>query len=342
MTKSRLETLRFVSVLTSILVFAAGLCLILRASTFKTTWQSNTNFLANDRLRHATIGIVFGSLVTSFAMVGIVASFMKNYIMLVCYSICLGLLSLGMSFYAAVMYIHNSSDLGSTFVAVTASINNLQPMDLDLVQTKFHCCGIEKYTDYLRIWSLWDQNATYEAIRNFLHEPKQKSTVSTTVKNATTPEKLPETTQVTPTSTNATKHAVVHLGLNLEVRVQPRATRRTTKATTTPTISTTPTASATSTAQTSTTEESFEEFKAAFESSSSEDDVAEGKDIFDNSVDAATERTLNVGAIIIEEPGASFVMSVAGVDAGSTKTEDIFVEESTSGESPRGNLALKG
>lgn len=76
------------------------------------------------------------------------------------------------------LYTDGYSDYSPNHVRINAFIRGMSPIRLNLLQSTFHCCGIEKYTDYYLLWSIWAMNHTFL-------EPTAKTKKTVTPKTAT-------------------------------------------------------------------------------------------------------------------------------------------------------------
>lgn len=105
--------------------------------------------------KNATIGMIFGVVIVGVAVYGIVAVVLGGYVLLIIYTVVLIGVTIGMIVFEVLIILEVGNESGSAFSTLMGDINNFVPYELDSVQKNFQCCGIEKYTDYFRIWRAW-------------------------------------------------------------------------------------------------------------------------------------------------------------------------------------------
>lgn len=158
-----LPSLKVLAMVSSVLLLLIGIALVVRAATFSATWKRTAPTLSDAHLVNtAAVGLTFAVIVILLSLFAISATCIASYGMLIIYSAVMGLATLMMLVYGMVLWIeykHEGSHLANV---LATAVHSLTPEQLDPIQKKFHCCGIERYTDYLMIWSVWGENYTGE------------------------------------------------------------------------------------------------------------------------------------------------------------------------------------
>lgn len=192
-----IKTIRIISIFTSVLTFICGVILITYATKFGAIWTHYMDTLDyRQKNRPATIGIADALIVMILSIWSIltVVYVRQSCRAFKCYLLSTGVLIAFMVIYGLVVWIESRYPTSRIVVYLDARMRAFSVRQMNNVQSSFHCCGIEKYTDYIMVWHAWRENP--------LAETSETITYPTVFKIENSTEKPTETT------TNETKKKV--------------------------------------------------------------------------------------------------------------------------------------
>lgn len=108
-------------------------------------------FLISAHLFQVGSDVAFYMAIVTFliGVFGIIAISINCYGMLIVYFILLVLITLAMTTYGCLYYEEVRHDNGDAVRSLAVQLSAMTREQLISIQREFHCCGIDKYTDYL-------------------------------------------------------------------------------------------------------------------------------------------------------------------------------------------------
>lgn len=155
-----LTSLKTINYVFAALVMAAGMILLIAAITFRTKWQDGGHILGTLFTSSPDLAFGLGIVIIIIGFLGLLGVCLCKPKLLWLYVVLLVLLIPVLIVAGFYLYCDGYSDFSTNVIRVNSVMRSLSPVKLDTVQRIFHCCGIEKFTDYIILWGLWGMNSS--------------------------------------------------------------------------------------------------------------------------------------------------------------------------------------
>lgn len=152
------DTIKIISVVSSVLVLFCGLALTVKAGTFRDAWKTNMNYLDKQTAQYTTVGTVIGILIVFVTVFGITSIIFGGYVIVVIYVVFLINLAISLIFFELVLVREYQAE--SSLDSILNNFSSFKENEIYSIQERFQCCGINKYTDYLDSSKLWRKPKT--------------------------------------------------------------------------------------------------------------------------------------------------------------------------------------
>lgn len=152
MGKFGLQSIKILALVTAGVLFMFAVGLMVNSAINKAIWTDSASALGSRYTRGFDFCLGVAAVTVAIVIFGWMAIMCNGYGMLVVYLILLCVLTIvtiiGLIAFLIAPWTSNVQRLKS-------AIENLSPEQLNPLQRRFHCCGVEKYTDYFMIWKVW-------------------------------------------------------------------------------------------------------------------------------------------------------------------------------------------
>lgn len=157
MFKFGLVSLKTICYLMAALIVAGGVILLIATITFRTKWQ-NGNLLGQLFTSSMDLAFYLSIVIICIAIIGFIGICLCKPKILWAYVILLTILIPVLIVAGFYLYCDSYSSNSVNSIRINSVMRALSPIKLDLMQRTYHCCGIEKYTDFIVMWSMWGMN----------------------------------------------------------------------------------------------------------------------------------------------------------------------------------------
>lgn len=151
-----LQSIKLLNIFVTLILIVIAFLLLVKAVMFRSLWERHLGDLGMHFALGAEYSIVLSTsiiLVCGYGLLCLLVFDLKHMPHVI-YLIGLILL-MALAIIGNACFLAEPREYNINVIRLKSKFGWLNPAQLDLIQRDFHCCGIEKYTDYIMIWKQW-------------------------------------------------------------------------------------------------------------------------------------------------------------------------------------------